>query len=103
VLETTPTPSPTTSANPMQIALLRWYECIQTDDTYPVGSHPFALAFDGANIWVANSLDDTVTKVRASDGSLVGTYPVGRWPNALAFDGANIWVVNSGNNTVSKR
>ncbi len=55
------------------------------------------VAFDGANIWVANYNDDSVTKLRAGDGSLVGTYPAGNGPNGMAFDGANIWVANSKN------
>ena len=30
------------------------------------------MAFDGANIWVANSVGGTVTKLRASDGANLG-------------------------------
>ena len=30
------------------------------------------MAFDGANIWVANQNSDNVTKLRASDGLLAG-------------------------------
>ena len=52
---------------------------------------PLALAFDGANIWVANGgLLGGVTKLRASDGASLGTFAVGVKPNALAFDGANM-------------
>ncbi len=40
--------------------------------TFPTGSAPRGIMFDGANIWVANHDDDTVTKLRASDGSFVG-------------------------------
>jgi hypothetical protein len=32
------------------------------------------LAFDRANIWVANNLDNAVTKLRASDGLALGTF-----------------------------
>ena len=103
VLEAPPLPPFPTSANPMQIALLRWYEAIQTNDAYVTGDGPHGLAFDGANIWVANWNDDTVTKLRASDGSLVGTYNVNaNAPDALAFDGANIWVANYESDTVTK-
>ena len=52
------------------------------------------MAFDGANIWVANPLLNTVTKLRASDGAALGTFPAGPFPYGVAFDGANIWVVN---------
>jgi DNA-binding beta-propeller fold protein YncE len=34
----------------------------------PVGVGPSGVAFDGAHIWVAKSGDNTVTKLRASDG-----------------------------------
>ena len=37
--------------------------------TFGVGSAPLGLAFDGANIWVTNQNSNTVTKLRASDGS----------------------------------
>ncbi|GAF98528.1 unnamed protein product, partial [marine sediment metagenome] len=49
-----------------------------------------------------NSRDNTVTKLRASDGSLVGTYNVGRNPEGIAFDGENIWVANNHGDTVTK-
>jgi len=49
----------------------------------------YGIAFDGTNIWVANSGGNTVTKIRASDGSLVGTYHVSN-PWGIAFDGATI-------------
>ena len=35
---------------------------------FAVGNIPIGIAFDGANIWVANSSSGTVTKLRASDG-----------------------------------
>jgi len=31
--------------------------------TYAFGDGPVALAFDGANIWVANAYDSTLTKI----------------------------------------
>ncbi len=30
--------------------------------TFPVGTRPLGVAFDGANIWVANSGSSTVSK-----------------------------------------
>jgi DNA-binding beta-propeller fold protein YncE len=30
--------------------------------TFPVGSGPSAIAFDGANMWVANANSNTVSK-----------------------------------------
>jgi hypothetical protein len=73
---------------------------------------PIAIAFDGANIWVANFGSASVTKLRARDGACNGvvqypnltacTFAVGNSPRFLAFDGANIWVANQGVNTVTK-
>ena len=51
-------------------------------------------AFDGANIWVTNSDSDSVTKLRASDGAVLGNFKVGKAPDGVAFDGTNIWVTN---------
>jgi DNA-binding beta-propeller fold protein YncE len=44
-----------------------------------------------------------VTKLRASDGVVLGTFAVGSSPGDVAFDGANIWVANYLSNSVSKR
>src|SRR5260370_32519849 len=70
--------------------------------TFPVGRDPFGIAFDGQNMWIANLLDNTVTNIRASDGSNLGTFPVGSSPHDVAFDGANIWVTNNGSANVTK-
>jgi YVTN family beta-propeller protein len=58
--------------------------------------------FDGNNVWVANTPDNTVSVLQASNGAPLGTFPVGNAPENLAFDGANIWVSNSVGNTLSK-
>ena len=73
-----------------------------TVETFRVGLAPFGLAFDGANIWVANSGSDTVTKLRASDGVVLGTFSVGDNPSCIAFDGANVWITNSLGNSVTR-
>ena len=73
--------------------------------TFPVGSVPEYLAFDGSNIWVANVNSTTVTKLRASDGTFLGTFVTGATAHGVAgvaFDGTNIWVANQNDNTVSK-
>jgi len=95
------TPLKLAGPNPQQIALLRWYEANQTGITYTVGTSPYGIAFDGANLWIANQGSNTVTKLRASDGTTVGTYSVGTAPWGVAFDGVNVWVTNrdSGNMT----
>ncbi len=70
--------------------------------SFPAGSCPAYMAFDGDNIWVTNYSTNSVTKLRASDGSLMGTYPVGQSPHGIIFDGANMWVANSLDNNVMK-
>jgi DNA-binding beta-propeller fold protein YncE len=71
--------------------------------TFAVGAlNPISLAFDGANIWVADFASNSVTELRALDGVILGTFAAGTNPAVVAFDGANIWVTNSGSNTVSK-
>jgi len=69
----------------------RW-DLLKGQANFNVGTSPRGMAFDGSNIWVANSGENTVTKLRASDGVCVGTctFSVGTTPNFLAFDGANI-------------
>jgi hypothetical protein len=70
--------------------------------SFPVGSGPIGVVFDGANIWTINSGSDNVTKLRASDGALQGTFTVGDNPQYGAFDGSNVWVGNFASETVSK-
>ena len=67
-----------------------------------VGNGPRMVVFDGANIWVTDETGNSVTKVQANDGSVLGTYRVGVSPDGIAFDGHNIWVNNGGSNSVTK-
>jgi DNA-binding beta-propeller fold protein YncE len=66
-----------------------------------VGKYPQGIACGGANLWVVNSNNNTVSKLRASDGTNLGTFAAGAFPQGVAFDGANIWVANNGG-TVTK-
>jgi hypothetical protein len=96
-----PIPAAATPLNPLQVATLRWYEASQVGD-FAVGTNPFAVAFDGASVWVANRGSNNVAKLRASDGLVLGTFAVGTWPEGVAFDGASIWVANGGSANVTK-
>lgn len=89
-------------SNPLKVALLKWYPANETGITFPVGTEPTGVAFDGTNICVANYGSNNVTKLRASDGAFLGTFAVGRAPGGVTFDGANIWVSNSGTSSVTK-
>src|ERR1700693_3725278 len=92
------------AGNPLKIALLKWYQANLTT-SFNVGntqkSNPYGLAFDGQNIWSANNGEGTVSKLRASDGKLLGTFTVGGHPFGVVFDGGNVWVTVAAN-TVSK-
>ncbi|MDA8326732.1 MAG: hypothetical protein M0033_11010 [Nitrospiraceae bacterium] len=48
--------------NDDQIALLRWYAANQTTQ-FSMGADTSGVAFDGANIWVANWGSGTVSKL----------------------------------------
>lgn len=71
-------------------------------NTVTVGSTPFALAFGGGFLWVANWGSNTVSKIDASTSAIVATISVGSAPNALAVSGSFLWVANYYSNTVSK-
>ncbi len=43
-------------------------------------ARPHGMAFDGANMWVVEPADSTVTKLRAADGANLGKFSVGRIP-----------------------
>src|ERR1700679_1848266 len=74
------------AGNPLKIGLLKWYQANMTT-SFTVGktrnSNPYGVAFDGANIWTANS-EGTVTKLRASDGTNLGNFEVGGVPTGIA-------------------
>jgi hypothetical protein len=70
--------------------------------TFPVGTTPVGIAFDGTNIWVTNQSSSNVTKLRAADGATLGTFAVGGASRFVAFDGTNIWVAIESSNEVIK-
>jgi len=81
-----------TAVNPIRIALNRWYSANQVTAFSCGGAGPIGMAFDGANIWVADIGSNQVTKIRASDGYVTGTFSSLYRPRSICFDGANIWV-----------
>lgn len=88
--------------NLRRVALHRWYGVNEAGITFPVGGAPKGILFDGGSLWVTNSLSNTVTRRRSTDGELMGTYPVGTFPVGMAYDGARLWVANRGSNTVTR-
>jgi hypothetical protein len=45
----------------LQVGLFKWAP--YSGVSFPVGAMPSDVAFDGANIWVANQGSDTVSKL----------------------------------------
>jgi len=70
--------------------------------TYPVGTSPISIAFDGyGNAWVTNRDSNNVTAL-SSTGQQLGLFNAGSGPYAVAIDAArNAWVTNTGSNNVS--
>ena len=87
----------TSQKNPLQIAILHWYDVNRaaTLDLNPLGVQgQNILCFDGASIWVASAGTSNVTKIRTSDGVVLGTYPTYAIATAAVFDGFNIWIAD---------
>jgi YVTN family beta-propeller protein len=73
-----------------------------TPTNFGVGKFASYIVSDGRSIWVAIDGDNTVTKLRASDGVILGIFAVGKDPRGIALDGNNVWVTDFGDNTVRK-
>lgn len=56
----------------------------------PAGCVPDRMLYDGGHLWVTGG--NTVSKLRASDGSSLGSFAVDQVSSALVFDGINTWV-----------
>lgn len=88
-----PTSTPQPYINPRRVAALQWYEAIQTGLQYPAPPGTNQIAFDGDNLWVSRSLFGSVSKIRVSDGAVLGSFNVtGGEALGMAYDGANLWV-----------
>jgi len=94
-----PTPTASPAANPLKVALLKWYSTNQIA-RYVICQSPFGLAFDGASMWVA--CPGGVFGVRAVDGKLGAGSNAGVRNVGVAFDGSHIWVTDRDSNSVRK-
>lgn len=68
----------------------------------PVGTAPAYMAFDGANLWVPNFTDGTISVVQAATGAVVATiqqtFENGLFgPLQAAFDGERILITSHAN------
>src|ERR1017187_6285129 len=69
-----PDSSGTSPVNPMKVALLHWY-LANTTTNVTVGSQPYGICFDGANIWTANYGGGARPHMRAPARRLAGPLP----------------------------
>jgi hypothetical protein len=74
--------------------------------TVTVGTSPRAPVFDGANIWVPNYNDNTITVVQASTGNVIATISADasnllNGPTGASFDGERVLVTNFGGDSVT--
>jgi DNA-binding beta-propeller fold protein YncE len=70
--------------------------------TIGVGNGPVAIAVGGGFVWVANSLDGTVSKIdpRTNGGQVVDKITVGNGLTGVAYGLGRVWVANSVDRTV---
>ena len=60
------------------------------------------MAVDGNAVWVANSLDATLSRIDPTTGSVVATIAVGSGPTAIAATAGSVWVANAYSDSVSR-
>jgi YVTN family beta-propeller protein len=72
------------------------------EQTTGVGQAPAGIAAGDGFIWVANSLDGTVSKIdpRENGGQVVDRITVGNGPTGVAYGLGRVWVANSVDRTV---
>ena len=70
--------------------------------TFAVGTSPYGVAFDGANIWAANYTQQQRDQTAGCDGRHPEDVRRRHQPINVAFDGANIGVANANGNNVSR-
>jgi DNA-binding beta-propeller fold protein YncE len=76
---------------------------VKLGDPTPVGNRPRGLVEAKGSVWVANSADDSVSRINASSGNLVGgPINVGDNPRDVTFAGGFVWVVNTDSGNVMR-
>jgi len=67
-----------------------------------VGSGVQAIAFGDGAVWVANSINNTVSHIDPQSNAVDATIKVGNNPQALVVGGGFVWVANTLDNSVWK-
>ena len=63
---------------------------------------PASLAFAAGDLWVANSLDSTVSRIDPATPQVRATIPVGSGPSAVIAADGSVWVANQYSGSVSR-
>ena len=72
-------------------------------DTIEVGNGPVGIAVGAGAVWVANSLDGTVSRIDPATGREVGDRSrSGTRRPGVAFGAGAVWVTNADDRSVSK-
>jgi len=66
---------------------------------YAVGAGPIGIVFDGSNMWTANQVGQSVSRI--SSTGTVTSYSLGYTPWEIRYDGANLWVTDYTSGKVS--
>jgi DNA-binding SARP family transcriptional activator/ABC-type transport system substrate-binding protein len=70
-------------------------------EDYAVGRGPGAIVQSGNSLWVANTLDGTVTRLERGTNRTT-TIDVGADPTAIAAGAGSVWVASGGGGTISQ-
>jgi YVTN family beta-propeller protein len=69
----------------------------------PVGNDPSSIATGLGGVWIADDVDNTVTRIDpASANAVTATTPVGQGPAALAAGEGAVWVANTQDDAVAR-
>ena len=68
----------------------------------PVGSAPAGVAVGLGAVWVANTNENTVSRIELATNAIRQTIPVGAGPAGVAVGGRAVWVANELDGTVSR-
>lgn len=83
----------------------------EIDPTQPAGSvatltstvpgNPISITFDGFNLWTANALAGSVSRINPNSGA-VTSFSGFNLARGIIYDGANIWVTDENDNNIRK-
>ena len=94
-----PNPGVTDFTNAISLAPM----VVMNNYALPTGTRPVGIAFDGANMWTANSGTNGFSKIPISGGPVTSwSHVTGDLPRDIAFDGTNMWIPNYTNANVTK-